>query len=130
MIMNPLSPVLADAVPLYVSVQTAGANTVATFPAVPGWRNVLTGIQVSALGAVAGVGVVLDTTGCAPTANPKLAYAVPAGVSLAGPFVDMRWPAGIPATGPNVAITVTLPSLGVGNVAAVVNITGYRVRQR
>ena len=118
----------ARAVQADVSVGPSAASAlVATMPAAVGWQNVLTGWDISGLGATVGVGINVTVTGC--LVNPTSVLAVQAGVLLPGITAGgcVRFPNGRPASAPNTAITVTVPSFGLGNTGAAINLYGYRV---
>jgi hypothetical protein len=119
----------ADAVRINVTLNAVAAEMLATMPAVPGWRNVLCGFQVTGTGATAASAIDIVTTGCAAGENPRLRLAVPAGAVANAPNTawSPSWPFGIPAAGPNVAIVVTVPSFGAGNTGAAINLYGYRI---
>lgn len=100
----------------------AGAAA-ATLPAVPGKTNWVTGFVITGAGATAASVVVAAFTGL----SAALAYviAVPAGVTAPVPYLVVNFAQPIPASGPNTAVTLTLPSLGAGNTNACVDLAGY-----
>ena len=105
----------------------AGPNAAltVTIPALAGWVNVLTGYDYVGTGATAATVVDITTTGVGTNYTSKLA--VPASpTSLAERSV--RFPNGLTATASNVAITVSVPALGVGNLSGNLVVYGYRVR--
>jgi hypothetical protein len=105
----------------------AGPNAAltVTIPALAGWVNVLTGYDYVGTGATAATVVDITTTGVGTNYTSKLA--VPASpTSLAERSV--RFPNGLTATASNVAITVNVPALGVGNLSGNLVVYGYRVR--
>lgn len=85
----------------------------------------LTGVIISGSGATAASVVVASITGLLG-GGKNLVLAIPAGVtSQVGPIViPFNYP--IPATGPGVAITVSLPSFGAGNTNAAVSASGFQ----
>lgn len=112
-----------------VDVTVTGANTalVATMPAVPGFINVLLGYDITGTGATAASAIDVTTTGLATDLAQRLS--VPAGVTVNAPNTawTVRPPRGRPASGSNVAVSVTVPAFGAGNTGAAINLYGYRV---
>lgn len=115
------------AVQVFSSASGAAQDLTVTMPAVAGYVNVLTALQMTGGGATVALGVDVVFTGC--VVNPKLRLIAPAGALLnaANTAWSPEWENGLPASGPNVAITVTLPSLGLGNLGAAINLIGYRI---
>jgi hypothetical protein len=103
----------------------AQVNT-ATLAAVAGQTNVLDGMLIIVGGATAGTSVNATSAGLkggditVPVESQTGAVANPQ-------VIQITFPTPIPATGQNVAISVTLPSLGVGNATAGVTLFGHRV---
>lgn len=121
---NPLTSPVATSSPVdATSGVVANANAVATMPAVAGKTNVLNHLRVEGLGATAGTTVQGTITGVLGGTR-EFEVTVPAGVGTAITPVDITFPGGLQATGPNVAIVVTVPAFGAGNVNAEVNIEG------
>lgn len=123
----------ADAVKVNVTVTSAGnTEMVATMPAVPGFRNVLCGFDISGGGATAASAISITTTGCAAGTNPALRLVVPAGATTnaANTAWSPKYPLGIEAALVNTAISVTVPAFGAGNTGAAINLYGYRYPSR
>jgi hypothetical protein len=106
---------------------TGGANAavVATMPAVPGWVNVIQGYDITGTGATAAALVDITISNLGVAVSHKAV--VPAGVTALCER-SVRFPNGLRATGANLPIAVTLPALGLGSLAATVNVYGYRVK--
>lgn len=104
----------------------AAASAVATLPAVASRTNYITGFDMTGTGATAAAVVTVTVAGLAGGSITFIATAV-AGATLANPVLSIRFPAPIPASAVNTAITVTCPSLGAGNTNNVVNAYGFLV---
>jgi hypothetical protein len=111
-----------------VSSSTTGAAAAiaAILPAVAGRTNYITGFEVTGAGATLGSVVNVTVTG---VVGGPLNFVLPvvAGVLLAITPLVIAFNRPIPATGPNVAIAVNVPSLGAGNTNAAVSAHGYLV---
>lgn len=103
----------------------AGAAT-ATIPAVAGATNFLCGFAITSTGSTAAA-VVAPTVVGLNGGTETFAYASVAGATLANLPLIVNYNGCVPASGPNVAIVVSLPSLGAGSTNATVNAWGYRV---
>ena len=120
---SPLSPAGA----VFVSGSSgvvANSVAAATLPAVVGKTNYVSEIQITNSGASAAACVTATLSGVVTT---NLAYVIcaPSGVSIAAqPFV-LNFSPPLPASGTNTAITISVPALGSGNVAAAANIAGF-----
>lgn len=101
----------------------AAAVAAATIPAAAGKLACLAGIDVTASGATAAAVVTLTITG---VKNGPLSYTytAPAGATLAAPDLSRTFDPPLEASAQNVAIVVSLPSLGAGNTNATVNARG------
>ena len=122
-----------DAIKINLTTISPGNTAmVTTMPAVPGYRNVLCGFDITGTGATAAGTLDVTTTGCAAGSNPALRLAVPAGVNANA--VNTGWspkyPFGVEAALVNTAITVTVPAFGAGNTGATINLYGYRYPSR
>jgi hypothetical protein len=101
----------------------AAAVAAATIPAAIGKLACLAGIDVTAAGATAAAVVTLTITGV--KGGPlSYTYAAPAGATLQGPTLQATFDPPLEASAQNVAIVVSLPSLGAGNTNATVNARG------
>ena len=106
---------------------TAAAGALApALPAQAGKTNVLTGILVTGSGATGTSIIVITVTGLVG-GTMSIEYVVPAGATLVGPTVFLDFGRGIPASGPNVAITLNVPSMGAGNTNAAAHIRGFAI---
>jgi hypothetical protein len=103
----------------------AAASTAASLNAAPGVTNFLTHFQISGLGATAGSVIQITITGLLGSTR-TYDYTVPAGVTVAAPNLEVNFPSPLPASGPNVAITVTAPSFGAGNTIQRVSVDGVQ----
>jgi hypothetical protein len=103
----------------------AAATATATLPGTGNRTTYLCGFVVSGLGATAGSAVTLAITGLASGAQ-NIAIGVPAGATTPVGFPVMVFTVCLPASAPNTAIVLTLPSLGTGNTAADLTVWGYQ----
>ena len=101
----------------------AAANNV-SLPAVANQTNFVTGFEITGDGATAGSVILVTLTG---VVGGPLDYelTIPAGAGVAVTPLIVEFPVPIPATGPNVAITLNVPSFGAGNTNAAAAIHGY-----
>ncbi|SRR6266536_3385076 len=112
------------AVVVATSGNVANAPAVATLPGVAGKTTYITGFEITAAGATAGL--VVDVTVTGPAATLHYTYAFPAGALIgAAPYV-VEFPRAVPAAAANTAIAVTLPASGAGGTNAAVNAHGYQ----
>jgi hypothetical protein len=102
----------------------AAAVATATLPAVAGKTNYLSGFDVSAAGATAAAVVLLTVTGVVDGPLTYV-YTAPAGATVAAAPLRGTFNPPLPASAPNTAIAVSLPSLGTGNTNAAVNAYGF-----
>lgn len=102
----------------------AAAVAAATLPAVLNKTNFLSGFDVTSAGATAAAVVNLTITGLLGGTRSYV-YTAVAGATLANPNLVVNFDPPLPASGPNVAIVVSLPSLGAGNTNACVNAEGF-----
>jgi hypothetical protein len=117
--------------PLQKSASSGGAAQIApSLPATAGKTNYLEGFDISGSGATAASVIEVNITGLN---GGTLYYELPivAGVNLAafplsGPVYSVRFPEPIPATGANVAITLTVPSFGTGNTNSSATLYGFQ----
>ena len=105
----------------------AAANAVATFPAVASVTNYVTQIAITGAGATAAAIVVATLTGLLG-GTASFVYGAQTGATAAqAPFTIFFGPQGVPASAVNIALVLTLPSLGLGNTNAAVEMWGYQV---
>jgi hypothetical protein len=104
----------------------ANAAATAALPAKVGVLNILCGFQFTAAGATGASVVVMTITGL-NGGTASYIYAAPAGVTAMGPMLQDDFTPCVPASGPNVAITASMPALGSGNTNAALTIMGYGV---
>lgn len=123
---GPTSPIPAGAVQVIGTANVAHAAAVATLAAAAGVTNWLTGFEVT-FGGATGASLVTVTVAGTKGGSPQYTIAVPAGVTLAGTPLIVPFNPPLQATGANVAITVSVPDLGVGNTACTVVATGFQV---
>ena len=103
----------------------ANASAAASLAAAAGLTNYVTGADITFAGATA-AGVVLATITGLLGGTQTFVVVVPAGATVGGTPLALRFDPPHPASAANTAITVTLPALGAGNTNAAVNIRGIR----
>src|SRR5215472_6305544 len=101
----------------------AAAVATATLPAVAGQTNSVSGFQITGLGATGATVVVATLTGVLG-GTQSYEVTVPAGAGTAITPVIVNFNSPLQATGPNVAIAISVPSFGAGNTNAEANIQG------
>jgi len=112
------------------SIATASSGTVAagtaaaTIAAVSGLTGYLDGFDVNGSGATVGLPVAVTVTGLSG-GTLTYAYTAAVGALLPNTPLSIRFPRPIPATGPNVAIVVSCPTLGSGATNNAVNAYGF-----
>lgn len=117
---------LASSTDVSSSATGAAAAIAATLPAVPGRTNYITGFEVTGSGATAGSVINVTVTGV--VGGPlNFVLSIVAGVLLSITPLVIPFSRPLPATGPNVAIAVNVPSFGAGNTNAAVSASGYLV---
>jgi hypothetical protein len=104
----------------------AAAVASVTFPAKPGQLNLLCGFQFTSAGSTAATVVTGTITGL-NGGTATYVYVSVAGATLGNPPLQDDFTPCIPATGPNVAIVVSFPSLGAGNTNAALTVQGYAI---
>jgi hypothetical protein len=105
----------------------AGAMT-ATLAAVQGETTWMTGFYVDGLGATAGSVIDVTITGLlGGTMTMKVTIPAGATVALTDRLRFLNLPRPIPASGPNQAIVLNVPSFGAGNTQALCGITGFHL---
>lgn len=103
----------------------AAAAATATLAAVAAKTNYLSGFQFSYAGATAASVVTGTVTGLLG-GTMSFTITVPAGATLSGPNYVASFNPPLPASAANVAIVVSVPSLGAGNTNATVSAQGYQ----
>lgn len=88
----------------------AAATATATLTAQSGFLNRLCSFKITSAGAT-GAAVVSPTVTGVAGGTMTYTYAVVAGVTVANPSLNVQFSPCVPATGPNVAIAMSLPSL-------------------
>lgn len=106
------------------SANGAAAQITATMPAVAGQTNYITGFEITAGGATAAA-VVDATVAGLLGGTATYVYGAPAGAGVPATPLVVTFNPPIPASAANVAIVVTLPSLGAGNTKARINLRGF-----
>lgn len=103
----------------------AAATATATLPAVAGKTNYISGFEITGAGATAAA--VVDATVAGLIGGVTLHYSVtaPAGVTTPITPTVVHFDPPIPASAPNTAISVSVPSLGAGNTNTAVNVEGF-----
>lgn len=102
----------------------AAAAATVTFPAKPGILNMLCGFSFTSAGSTAAT-VVLGTVTGLNGGTATYVYTSAAGATVANPTLLEDYTPCVPATGPNVAIVVSFPSLGAGNTNAALTAQAY-----
>jgi hypothetical protein len=114
------------ATPLHVSsANVANAAAVATLPNVAGKTTYITGLEVTASGATAGLAVTVTVAG--PTTTLNYTFTFPTGATVGAAPLVIELPEAIPASAVNTAIVVTLPASGAGGTNATVVAHGYQL---
>lgn len=97
---------------------------IASLGAKTGQTAYMTGLQITGAGATAALAVNATVTGLAG-GTISYTFVFPAGVAVAGQSIVASFYPGLQASGPNVAITLTLPAGGAGNTNAAVSLQGF-----
>lgn len=123
-----INPTIPDgAVPITASSgNVAAASAVATIPAVANKTAYLTGFMISSGGST-GAALVSPTITGLIGGTMTLTYGTVAGVTLANPPMVVLLPVPVAASAANIAIVLTVPSLGTGNLNSTVTAFGYYV---
>lgn len=104
----------------------AAANNVALAAGGAGVTTYVQGFAITGAGATAGSVIAVTLTGTiGGTLNYQIAIPAGAGTSIT-PLVVEFTGQGIPASAPNTAITLNVPSFGAGNTNAAASIHGYQ----
>ena len=104
----------------------ANAAAAATLPAVAGKTTYVTGFEITGAGATAAAVVLATLTGLTGGTATYVVVA-PAGATTSITPLVVQFPAPIPASSVNAAITLTLPALGAGNTNAAVVAHGFQL---
>lgn len=104
----------------------ANLAAIAAMAASSGVANYCTGFEITYAGATAASNVVATLAGL-NGGTISFICVVPAGATVKGDPLLVRFDPPLPASATNTAITLTLGALGAGNTHACVNIHGYRV---
>ncbi len=111
--------------PVDVGLSGAAIQLAPSMPAVAGKFNFVTGIRVDGNGATAGSLQAATMSGVLKSF--AFIFVVPAGAStpLGGGALNITFNPPLQASAVNQAVTLTVPSFGSGNTAALAEITGY-----
>lgn len=104
----------------------ANAAAVATFAAVGGKTNYVTAFEITGAGATA-ASVVVATLDGILGGTMSYVVAVPAGAVLGLSALTVHFTDALPASAVNIAASITLPALGLGNTNAAVALHGYQI---
>lgn len=104
----------------------ANASAAATLTPTSGKTVYLAGLICTASGATTGLDVSVTVTGLTG-GTQTYTFTFPAGALVGAYPLIIDFPINIPATGPDVAVAVTLPAGGIGNTNAAVTAFGYCV---
>lgn len=103
----------------------ANATAAATLAAALNRTNYVSGFELTAGGATAGALVVATLTGILGGTLTYI-FATPTGVAVGAAPLLVYFDPPLPASGPNVAIAISLPALGAGNTNAAAVIHGFQ----
>jgi hypothetical protein len=115
---------VANAILTSSAVTAVAAALAPALAAVVGQTNFVTGFQVTGSGATAASVILVTLTGVVGGTR-TYALAIPAGAAVGVTPLIVEFSEPIPASGPNVAITLNVPSFGAGNVNAAATLEGY-----
>ena len=105
----------------------ANATASATLAGVSNLTNWITGFEITNGGATAGACVTATVAGLVG-GTESYTVCAPAGAGVAATPLLVQYTSPVPASGPGVAITVSLPPLGAGDTNTTVNLHGYRAQ--
>lgn len=108
------------------SANQANANAVATLPGVAAKTTYITGFQLTASGATAGLAVTATVAGVLG-GTMNYTFTFPAGVAVGATPLTVAFPTPIPASAANTAIVVTLPASGAGGTNATAAAQGFQL---
>lgn len=106
------------------SANVANASAVAALPAVANKTNYVSGIEVTASGATAGLPVVATLAGLLGGTKNYI-FTFPAGVLVPAQPLIVPFDPPLPASAVNTAITLTVPASGAGGTNCTANIRGF-----
>lgn len=104
----------------------ANGSAVATLAAAAAKTTYITGFQITASGATAGLAVVVTVAGLLG-GTQSFIFVFPAGVLVGALPLQIALPKPLPASAVNTAIVVTCPAGGSGNTNAAVSAQGYQL---
>jgi hypothetical protein len=104
----------------------ANAAAVATLAGAASVTTYITGFEVTAAGATAGLPVIVTVAGISGGTLSYI-FVFPAGVLVGAVPLVVEFAAALPASAANTAIVVTCPAGGAGNTHAAVTAHGYRL---
>lgn len=126
----PLGAVLPSNTTGTISANQAGVGAasaiVLTVPAVAGQVNQVSSFTVSGSGATAGSTIVITLAGV-QGGTQSFDYVVPAGAGAAAPTLELNFNPPLQASGANVAIVLTVPSFGAGNLSSAAELEAQTV---
>lgn len=102
----------------------AAATLTRTIPASATMLHFCEGFDITFAGATAASVVEVTLSGLLG-GTLTFILTVPAGATVAGTPLCVKFPKPIPATDKNIAVTLTVPSLGAGNTKANANLYGF-----
>jgi hypothetical protein len=116
-------PVMASGINVSAQGAGSGGQLTCTIAALPGETAYLTGFEITSGGSTAGS---LSTVTITGLAGGTMSYviSIPAGVTLAAAPAWVSFYPALAASGPNVAITMTLPSAS-GRTSAALSMQGF-----
>lgn len=104
----------------------ANASAVATLAGAAAKTTYITGFQVTASGATAGLPVIVAVAGLLG-GTQSFIFTFPAGVLVGAQPLLVTFPTPLPASAVNTAITVTCPAGGAGNTNAAAAAQGFQL---
>lgn len=120
------APIPLRGVEITASSGTVAAGTAtATLAAATGKVTYICGFAITSTGSTAAAVVAPTVTGII-TGTMTFAYATVAGATLANQPLVVPFGTCMPASAPNTAIVVSMPTLGAGNTNTTVNAWGYQ----
>lgn len=121
-----MPPNMRNAIPQNVGATGAAGAIAAAVPALANAVSYITGFQVTGAGATAGSVIVVTVTG---VKGGPLSYelVVPAGAGVSVQPLQVTFDNPLPASAPNTAISVNVPSFGAGNTNAAVDVEGFQL---